>query len=44
MENNGVILTSTNQLMAELAVSWSRDFGQTIQTIMYQEILGLVEE
>ncbi len=45
MENNGVILTSTNQVMAELAVSWSRDFGQTIQTIMYQEILGkLVEE
>lgn len=45
MENCGVVLTSTNQLMAELAVSWSRDFGQTIQTILYQEILAkLVEE
>jgi nicotinamidase-related amidase len=40
MENHGVTLTSTNQVMAELAVSWSHDFGKTIQTIMYEEILS----
>lgn len=40
MENHGVTLTSTNQVMAELAVSWSHDFGQKIQTIMYEEILA----
>lgn len=40
MEKHGVTLTSTNQVMAELAVSWSHDFGQKIQTIMYEEILG----
>lgn len=39
MEKHGVTLTSTNQVMAELAVSWSHDFGQKIQTIMYEEIL-----
>ena len=40
MERNGVVLTSTNQVMAELAVSWSESFGATIQTIMYQECLS----
>lgn len=40
MEKHGVTLTSTNQVMAELAVSWSHDFGQKIQTIMYEEILA----
>lgn len=35
MERHGVTLTSTNQVMAELAVSWSHDFGRTIQHIMY---------
>lgn len=40
MEKHGVTLTSTNQVMAELANSWSEGFGQTIQTIMYQEILA----
>ncbi|UBF23838.1 isochorismatase family protein [Kovacikia minuta CCNUW1] len=40
MEKHGVTLTSTNQVMAELAVSWSHDFGKTIQTIMYEEILA----
>jgi len=45
MERHGVTLTSTNQVMAELAVSWSQDFGQTIQTIMYEEILvQLIED
>lgn len=40
MEKHGVTLTSTNQVMAELANSWSEGVGQTIQTIMYQEILS----
>lgn len=40
MEHHGVTLTSTNQVMAELANSWSEGTGQTIQTIMYQEILA----
>ena len=40
MEKHGVTLTSTNQIMEELAVSWSYNFGKTIQTIMYEEILA----
>ena len=40
MEKHGVTLTSTNQVMAELGNSWSEGVGQTIQTIMYQEILS----
>lgn len=40
MEKHGVTLTSTNQLMAELANSWSEGTGQTIQTIMYEEVLA----
>ena len=44
MEKNGVTLTSTNQVMAELAVSWSYDFGRTIQTIMYEEIISKLRE
>lgn len=44
MEKRGVTLTSTNQVMAELAVSWSEDFGQKIQTIMYEEVLAKLIE
>ncbi|MBD2075417.1 isochorismatase family protein [Phormidium sp. FACHB-592] len=44
MEKHGVTLTSTNQVMAELANSWSEGIGQTIQTIMYQEILAKLVE
>lgn len=44
MEKHGVTLTSTNQVMAELANSWSEGVGQTIQTIMYQEILAKLIE
>ncbi|MFB2898268.1 isochorismatase family protein [Aerosakkonemataceae cyanobacterium BLCC-F50] len=44
MEKHGVTLTSTNQLMAELANSWSEGVGQKIQTIMYQEILAQLIE
>jgi nicotinamidase-related amidase len=39
MEKHGVTLTSTNQVMAELANSWSEGTGQPIQTIMYEEVL-----
>jgi nicotinamidase-related amidase len=44
MRDNGVVLTTTNQLMAELAISWSEGNGQTIQTIMYQENLARLIE
>lgn len=44
MEKHGVTLTSTNQVMAELANSWSEGVGQTIQTIMYQEVLAKLIE
>ncbi len=44
MEKHGVTLTSTNQVMAELANSWSEGAGQTIQTIMYEEILAKLVE
>jgi hypothetical protein len=40
MKKHGVTLTSTNQVMAESAVSWSYVFGKTIQTILYEEILA----
>lgn len=40
MEQNGVVLTSTNQVMAELANSWSEGSGATIQQIMYEEVLA----
>lgn len=40
MERHGVTLTSTNQVMAELANSWSQGVGHTIQTIMYEEVLS----
>ena len=39
MEKAGVVLTSTNQLMAELAYDWSTPVGESIITIMYEEIL-----
>jgi nicotinamidase-related amidase len=39
MAANGVVVTSTNQMMAELATDWASDQGKTIQTIMYQEVL-----
>ena len=40
MEKHGVTLTSTNQVMAELANSWSEGAGQTVQSIMYEEVLA----
>ena len=40
MEKAGVVLTSTNQLMAELAYDWSTEKGGQILGIMYEEILS----
>lgn len=39
MRRAGVGITSTNQVMAELATDWASATGQKIQTIMYEEIL-----
>ncbi|MEM8750629.1 MAG: isochorismatase family protein [Pseudomonadota bacterium] len=39
MRTAGVIITSTNQVMAELATDWASDVGQKVQGIMYEEIL-----
>ncbi|MEC5218162.1 nicotinamidase-related amidase [Actimicrobium sp. GrIS 1.19] len=44
MESAGVTLTSTNQVMAELAMDWASPTGSTIQTIMYQEVLKRLVE
>ena len=44
MEARGVVLTSTNQLMAELAMDWASEAGSRIQRIMYEEVLrSLIE-
>ena len=40
MENEGVVLTGTNQVMAELAYDWGTENGNKIITIMFQEILS----
>lgn len=39
MERAGVVLTSTNQVMAELATDWASAVGSKIQGVMYEEIL-----
>lgn len=39
MRDRGVVVTSTNQVMAELATDWASATGSAIQTIMYQEVL-----
>lgn len=39
MRAHGVTITSTNQVMAELATDWASPTGAAIQGIMYQEIL-----
>jgi nicotinamidase-related amidase len=44
MEAHGVMLTSTNQLMAELAMDWASPRGSVIQKIMYQETLRRLVE
>jgi nicotinamidase-related amidase len=39
MESRGVVLTSTNQVMAELAMDWASPLGSTVQRVMYEENL-----
>jgi len=39
MEKHGVTITSTNQVMAELATDWASKEGSAIQRIMYEENL-----
>lgn len=39
MEKHGVTITTTNQVMAELATDWASQIGGAIQRIMYEEIL-----
>jgi len=40
MENQGVILTTTNQLIAELAQDWSTENGQRLIQVLFEEILS----
>jgi len=44
MESRGVTLTSTNQVMAELAMYWASPKGSQIQRIMYEESLRRLVE
>jgi nicotinamidase-related amidase len=39
MENEGVVLTATNSLMAELAQDWSRPEGGQLLGILFNEVL-----
>jgi nicotinamidase-related amidase len=39
MENEGVVLTATNTLMAELAQDWSRPQGTQLLQILFQDVL-----
>ena len=39
MEREGVVLTATNTLMAELAQDWSRPEGSQLLQILFQEVL-----
>ena len=39
MENEGVVLTATNTLMAELAQDWSRPEGGQLLGILFKEVL-----
>lgn len=39
MEREGVVLTATNTLMAELAQDWSRPEGNQLLQILFQEVL-----
>ena len=39
MENEGVVLTATNTVMAELAQDWSRPEGGQLLGILFGELL-----
>jgi nicotinamidase-related amidase len=43
MENNGVVLTATNTLMAELAQDWSRPEGSELLQILFQDVLPPIQ-
>ena len=40
MEKHGVTLTSTNQLIAELAQDWSTDHGSKLIQVLFEEIIS----
>ncbi|MEZ8227153.1 isochorismatase family protein [Vibrio splendidus] len=40
MEKHGVTLTSTNQLIAELAQDWSTDYGSKLIQVLFEEIIS----
>ena len=44
MARHGVTITSTNQVMAELATDWASPTGAAIQTVMYEENLRRLVE
>lgn len=44
MAAHGVTVTSTNQVMAELATDWASPVGSAIQMVMYQEVLKRLVE
>jgi len=43
MENEGVVLTATNTLMAELAQDWSRPEGGQLLGILFQDVLPSID-
>jgi nicotinamidase-related amidase len=43
MEREGVVLTATNTLMAELAQDWSRPEGNQLLAILFQEVLPPID-
>lgn len=43
MEREGVVLTATNTLMAELAQDWSRPEGGQLLGILFQEVLPPID-
>lgn len=44
MKQAGVTITSTNQIMAELAMDWASEEGSVILNIMYEELLAKLVE
>ena len=44
MRAHGVTITSTNQVMAELATDWAGEAGSRIQAVMYEEALRRLVE
>jgi nicotinamidase-related amidase len=42
MENEGVVLTATNTLMAELAQDWSKPEGSQLLQVLFQDVLSKI--